>query len=140
MGLGYKRLMKTLKKVDPKKEFINFHGPVPYEKLREMYFTADIGVFASTCETFGQIVTEAMSAGLPLACSNRSAMPELLEESGIYFDPENPKEIAESIKILFEDPALRFKYAFYAYQKSKNFSWEKCADNTLNFLKSSFIN
>ena len=63
-------------------------------------------------------------------------MPELLEESGIYFDPENPKEIAESIKILFEDPALRFKYAFYAYQKSKNFSWEKCADNTLNFLKS----
>ena len=136
MGLGYKRLINTLRKVDPRKEFIKFHGPVPYEKLKQMYFSADIGVFASTCETFGQILTEAMSAGLPMACSNKSAMPEILEESGIYFDPENPRDIAASLKILFEDATLRYTYALNAYQKSKKFTWEKCADDTLNFFES----
>jgi glycosyltransferase involved in cell wall biosynthesis len=136
MGLGYNRLINTLRKVDPRKEFIKFHGPVPYEKLKQMYFSADIGVFASTCETFGQILTEAMSSGLPMACSNKSAMPEILEESGIYFDPENPKDIAASLKILFEDATLRYTYALNAYQKSKKFTWEKCADDTLNFFES----
>jgi len=136
MGLGYNRLINTLRKVDSRKEFIKFHGPVPYEKLKQMYFSADIGVFASTCETFGQILTEAMSAGLPMACSNKSAMPEILEESGIYFDPENPKDIAASLKILFEDATLRYTYALNAYQKSKKFTWEKCANDTLNFFES----
>ncbi|MHA8098002.1 glycosyltransferase family 4 protein [Aquirufa aurantiipilula] len=136
MGLGYKRLMNTLERLDPKQEFMRFHGAVPYEELKQMYASADIGVFASTCETFGQIVTEAMSAGLPMACSNRSAMPEILEDCGIYFDPENPAEIAESLKILVENPTLRFSYATKAYQKSKNFTWEKCAHQTLGFLES----
>ncbi|MDF5690848.1 glycosyltransferase family 4 protein [Aquirufa aurantiipilula] len=136
MGLGYQRLMETLERLDPQQRFIRYHGAVPYEELKQMYASADIGVFASTCETFGQIVTEAMSAGLPMACSNRSAMPEILEDCGIYFDPENPAEIAESLKILIENPTLRFSYATKAYQKSKNFTWEKCAHQTLGFLES----
>jgi glycosyltransferase involved in cell wall biosynthesis len=139
MGSGYERLMKTLNILDPKQHFIRFHGAVPYEELKQMYTSADIGVFASTCETFGQIVTEAMSAGLPMACSNRSAMPEILEDCGVYFDPENPFEIAESLKILVEDPTLRFTYASKAYERSKNFTWEKCAHQTLFFLHSQLI-
>jgi glycosyltransferase involved in cell wall biosynthesis len=133
-GIGYKRLFETIERVDSRKEYIKYHGSVPYEELKQFYSSADIGVFASTCETFGQIVTETMSAGLPLACSNRSAMPEILEDSGIYFDPEKPLEIAESIKTLMMDPILRFNCALNAYKRSKNFTWEKCAATTFEFL------
>jgi len=134
-GLGYIRLLKTMKRVDPCHRFIEFHGVIPYDQLKQMYFNADIGVFASTCETFGQILTESMSAGLPLACSNRSAMPEILEDSGIYFDPEKPAEIAESIRTLYHNQELRFLNAFKAYQKSKKYTWEKCAQDTFEFFK-----
>jgi glycosyltransferase involved in cell wall biosynthesis len=132
---GIKRLEDTLKEIDAEGVFINYHGAVPYEKLHELYISADISVFASSCETFGQILTEAMSAGLPLACSNRSAMPELLGDSGVYFDPEQPDEIADAIRQLVHSAELRTKLAQSAYQKAQLYSWDRCARETFEFLE-----
>src|SRR5207248_9180329 len=88
-GAGMRRLREELQQVDPGEEFIRYAGEVPYDSVHEMYASADIAVFASSCETFGQIVLEVMSAGLPIACAGRSAMPEVLGDGGVYFDPEN---------------------------------------------------
>jgi glycosyltransferase involved in cell wall biosynthesis len=133
-GPGLRRLEDTLKRLDPDERFIKYHGPVKYENLKNMYASADIGVFASSCETFGQILTEAMSAGLPMACSDRSAMKEILETYGVYFDPESPDEISTAILKLMEDSNLRETLANDAYLKSKTYSWDKCANETLEFL------
>lgn len=133
-GPGMSRLSDTLQRIDPEGAFITYRGAVPYEKLHELYAVTDIGVFASSCEAFGQILTEAMSAGLPIACSNRSVMPELLGEAGVYFDPEKPDEIAAAIRQLFESPELRAKKAQAAYQKAQAFSWDRCAEDTFEFL------
>jgi glycosyltransferase involved in cell wall biosynthesis len=133
-GPGLKRLEDTLKRLDPDERFIKYHGPVKYENLKNMYASADIGVFASSCETFGQILTEAMSAGLPMACSDRSAMKEILETNGVYFNPESPDEISIAILKLMEDYYLRASLANEAYLKSKTYSWDKCANETLEFL------
>jgi glycosyltransferase involved in cell wall biosynthesis len=91
-------------------------------------------VFASSCETFGQILVEAMSAGLPIACSNRSVMPELLGDAGVYFDPEQPAEIASAIRTLFDSPELRSRLARESFKKAKNYSWARCADETFSFI------
>jgi glycosyltransferase involved in cell wall biosynthesis len=133
-GPALGRLINILEKLDPNQECIKYHGPVKYEELKNMYSSADVGVFASSCETFGQILTEAMSAGLPMACSNRSAMTEILESNGVYFNPESPEEIAKAVLTLINDQDLREKLANGAYLKSKEYSWEKCAKETLNFL------
>jgi glycosyltransferase involved in cell wall biosynthesis len=134
-GSATKRLAKTIKEIDPNRIFIHYHGAIPYEKLHEFYTSANIGVFASSCETFGQILTEAMSAGLPLTCSNLSAMPELLGDSGVYFDPEQPTEIANAIRQLFYSAELRAELAISAYQKAKLYSWDRCANETFEFLE-----
>ncbi len=133
-GMGIKRLENMLKEIDPERVFIRYHGAIPYEKLHKLYISADISVFASSCETFGQILTEAMSAGLPLACSKLSAMPEILGDSGVYFDPEQPDEIAAAIRQLFQSAELRAKLAESAYQKAQLYSWERCAIETFAFL------
>ncbi len=135
-GPALKHLRSILRKIDPKGETIYYHGSVPYEELDEYYRGADGFVFASTCETFGQILVEAMSAGLPIACSNQSAMPELLADAGLYFDPEKPGDIADVLKKYMDDVQLRRQAAIAAYERAQNFSWKICAERTFEYIAS----
>lgn len=128
------KLKISMNESDPDGRFIFYHGALPYEALSEIYAKADMGLFASSCETFGQIVTEAMSAGLPLACSKLSAMPEVLGDAGIYFDPEDPQDIALAIKRLIESPELRREKANEGFIRAQLYSWQRSGTETFEFL------
>ena len=52
-----------------------------------------MGIFASSCESSSCVLIENMASGLPIACSNRGPMPEVLKDGGVYFDPEKPIDI-----------------------------------------------
>lgn len=130
-----RRLQKTLRRVDPHGEAVRYSGPVPYESLHNRYVESDLCLFASSCEAFGQIVTEAMAAGVPIACSNRSAMPEVLGSAGTYFDPEDPEDIARALRELIESPELRTSRAQASYEGASRYSWGTCADHTFAFLR-----
>jgi len=129
------RLHHTMNKYDPGHVFVDYLGYLPYSEIEKKYVDADLFVFASSCETFGQIITEAMCAGLPIACSEMSAMSELLQNCGVYFDPEDSDSIAGAIRRLLDDPNLRCFMASAAKEKSARFSWERCADETFEFFK-----
>lgn len=129
------KLNQSIQEIDLEKRFIKFYTNVPYSKIKKKYREADIFIFASSCETFGQILTEAMASGLPIACSKLSAMPELLGEAGVYFDPEDPKSIAKAIKKYIESKELRKNNASLAFQKAKEFTWNKASKDTFNFIK-----
>ena len=129
-----RKLRRALATLDPLGECVRYLGPVPYEQLNATYAEADIFVFASSCETFGMIVLEAMAAGLPIACAQRSAMPEVLGDAGVYFDPEDPADIARRLGDLISDADLRRRLAAKAYQRAHQFAWEKCARETFGFI------
>jgi glycosyltransferase involved in cell wall biosynthesis len=80
------------------------------------------------------ILLEAMTAGLPIASSNRGPMTEVLGEAGIYFNPENPDDICQSIRKLLRDPILRERKAIAAFELSKAYTWDRCAQETFNFI------
>jgi glycosyltransferase involved in cell wall biosynthesis len=128
------RLNETLQRVDPEARFIRYRGAVPHEELHGLYAAADINVFASSCENMPNILLEGMASGLPIACSNRGPMPEVLGDAGVYFDPEQPDEIAEAIRTLIESSELKTEKAQAAYERAQQFSWARCADATLGFL------
>lgn len=130
-----KKLQKAINKFDSAKQWVNLFDEVPYSELHSIYAGADLAVFASSCENMPNILLEKMSAGLPIACSNKGPMPEVLGKRSVYFDPENPTEIARIIKMLLCDSTLRQKEAESNFRQSKNYSWELCADTTFNFLK-----
>lgn len=127
-------LEAAINKFDPSKSFIFYLGAVDYQNLQNHYAKADIAVFASSCEAFGQIVTESMVSGLPIACSNMSSMPEILGDAGIYFDPESPSEIADRILQLINSSSLRANLSTRAFNKVIANSWEVCASNTFGFI------
>jgi glycosyltransferase involved in cell wall biosynthesis len=129
-----RRLNTVLRQVDPKKDFIAYNGAVPHEELRSYYHKMDGFIFASSCENMPLILLEAMASSLPIACSNRDPMPEVLGDAGLYFDPEQPSSLAEILLRLMKDHELRRWSAEKGYQRSKDYSWNRCANETFSFL------
>jgi glycosyltransferase involved in cell wall biosynthesis len=103
--------------------------------LLKMYMSADIFVFASSCETFGITILEAMGAKLPIACSNRTGLSEILKDAGVYFDPTDTYSIAEALKLLVTNENLRLELAEKAYCYALEYTWERCASETFNYIK-----
>ena len=116
--------------------YVTTVGHLAHEELPARYREAHVFVFASSCETFGLPLLEAMGLGLPIACSERGPMPEILRDGGMFFDPEDPQSIALAIRALLEDPEKRYEYAIRAYEYAKEFTWEKCSEQTFAFLRS----
>lgn len=129
-----KKLNRYLDKVDPNREFITYHGSIPYAELHDIYTQSDINVFASSCENLPNILLEAMASGIPIACSNFGPMPEVLGDAGVYFNPEKPSEIADALLKLIRNPDLRLKNALLAYEQAQQFTWERCTDSTFQFI------
>jgi glycosyltransferase involved in cell wall biosynthesis len=128
---GLRRLQAELRAED---DFIRCRGSTPHGALCDLYRAADLKVFASSCENMPNILLEAMAAGLPIACSRRGPMPEVLADAGVYFDPDDPDDIRDAIATLLQSAELRERCAAAAFERAKAYSWERCAAETFGFL------
>lgn len=128
------RLRKTLGRIDPTGRFVRYEGSVQHEQLPGRYAAADLCLFASSCENMPNILLEAMASGLPIACSNRGPMPEVLGDAGVYFDPESADDIARALRRLIASPGLRSRLAEASSRRTQAYSWQRCAEETFGFL------
>ncbi len=129
-----RRLASALRRWDPQGRSVRYLGPVPYAQLDACYARAELGLFASSCENMPNILLETMASGLPIACSNRGPMPEVLGDAGRYFDPEEPRSIAASTLELMRSVELRARLAQAAFGRAGSYSWAQCAQQTCAFL------
>jgi len=143
-GLSYlpakKRLEKSIKKFDKNGDWVTYYGLAAYSELHNIYKSANLGVFASSCENMPIILLEKMASGLPIACSKSGPMSEILGDSGEYFDPEQPLEIYHAIKKLIDNIQLRTEKSQASFDNSKKYSWDLCAYKTFSFLEDVIIN
>jgi glycosyltransferase involved in cell wall biosynthesis len=114
---------------------IEFLGPVDVATLARLYQTCGVFVFPSVAETFGNPLVEAMASGAPIASSNTTAMPEVLGEAGLYFDPLDPAMMAATIAEALRDPALRKRLSEAALKRASRYSWEETARRTADVLR-----
>jgi len=128
-------LMEAFVQFDPKGEWTHYHGEVDYNELHLFYSNAHVGIWASSCETFGMILLEMMASGLPVLSSDRGPMSEILGDTGQYFDPEKPNSLTNAlIRLLASEDAI-YCFSHAAHDKAKRYTWERCADETFGFLK-----
>jgi glycosyltransferase involved in cell wall biosynthesis len=128
------RLNLTIESLGFVQNWVRYHGNIPFNKLHHQYAQADLGLFASSCENMPNILLEKMASGLPIACSNKGPMPEILGNSGVYFDPEKPYDIARALLELINSSSLRAKLAKSSYTRAQKYSWLRCANETFKFL------
>jgi len=133
-GRPQKLIDREISNTDPKMEFIQQRPFVAHDTIPELLKDADLFVFASSCETIGITLLEAMAAGLPIACSDRGPMPEVLQDGGVYFNPENSSSIADAVAKIIKDQELRIRIAKRAKELSGQYTWKRCADETWKFI------
>lgn len=129
-----RRLQRVVRRLNAE-EYVHYCGPIPFAEMPKIYSRSDAFIFASSCENLPNILLEAMTAGLPIACSNRAPMPKILGAGGIYFDPNDPEEIAAALHHLIVSPGERERYSSNAYERVRQYTWERCAHETFSFLK-----
>jgi glycosyltransferase involved in cell wall biosynthesis len=133
-GPSEARVAEALARHDPSGSFVETTPVLPHQAVASELADADLFVFASSCENMPNTLVEAMASGLPIACSNRGPMPEILLDAGVYFDPEDPNSIAAAVGGLLGDPERRRAGAARAEQLARQYSWRRCAEETWRFL------
>jgi glycosyltransferase involved in cell wall biosynthesis len=99
--------------------------------LEGLYSAASCFAFPSLREGFGLPVLEAMRRGLPVACSNASAVPEVAGDAALLFDPTRADEIADAVSRLLLDPKLRAELTERGRRRAAGFTWRRAAEQTL---------
>ena len=133
-GRAQNLLEQSILEADPAQEFVEQRAFVSHDKIPKLLADADVFVFASSCENMPNTLLEAMANGLPIACSDRGPMPEVLDDGGVYFDPANVESIATAIKTILADSVLRERIRNRAIEISGQYSWGRCSSETWKFL------
>ena len=108
-----------------------FPGWVSAADLEGLYAAAACFAFPSYREGFGLPVLEAMRRGVPVACSNASAVPEVAGDAALLFDPHDSKAIADAVTRILDDPMLARDLAVRGRARAGLFSWRRTAEETL---------
>jgi glycosyltransferase involved in cell wall biosynthesis len=93
-------------------------------------------VFPSLYEGFGLPPLEAMACGCPVLCSNAASLPEVCGDAVLYFDPYQPKDIANKMEMLIHNHLLRTELVEKGRARAHRFTWEKSAEQVINIINS----
>jgi glycosyltransferase involved in cell wall biosynthesis len=106
-------------------KYVRFFGFVPDETLASLYRLASVFVFPSLYEGFGLPPLEAMASGTPVITSNVSSLPEVVGDAALLIDPYEPESIADAMRRVLTDAALRDQLRARGFQRAREFSWDR---------------
>ena len=128
------KLQKVISSVANGSSWVAIKRAMSHQEQVAEYQKNTISLIASSCESFGMTLTESLAMGMPIACSNIPSFKEIAQDAAIYFNPENVKSIEEAIERLATDEKKRRALSEKALARAKEFSWEKAASHTFDFL------
>ncbi len=132
-GWKYEEIMEKIKSNMDIVVYVNYVSDA--DKF-QILSHASLLVLPSFYEGFGMQILEAFAQKVPVATSNVSSMPEVAGEGAIYFEPHNTEEIKNAIKVVLTNKSLAEGLVEKGSQRLKQFSWEKCANETINAINS----
>lgn len=112
-------------------------GRLSHEQIPEYLNMADVFVLPTLAEGCNNAIIEAMACGLPIISSNRSFNWDVLnEENSILIDPLNIDEIANAIKTLKDNKAMRESMSQAALRTAADLTIDKRAEKIIKFIES----
>lgn len=129
---GYEKILEEAGKIKHGRVIVT--GSLPDEELAVLLKGASAEVIPSFYEGFCLPMVEAMACGIPTIVSNNSCLPEISGNALRYFDPYSVDDIATHIEAILCDSSLRQNVSAAGLRRAGEFSWEKCARETLKAL------
>lgn len=120
-----------LKEACEQTDKIIFTDYVSEKDLIRLYNAAACFVYPSFFEGFGIPPLEAMACGTPVAVSDRTSLPEVVGDAGIYFDPFDEDEIVACIEKMMRKNYMSEELKRRMEQQVERFDWRRSADQIL---------
>jgi glycosyltransferase involved in cell wall biosynthesis len=100
-----------------------------------VFSLASLYLYPSNLEAFPIPLTEAMACGTPILTSNVNGLKEIAGDAALLMDPADTESIANGIIQILSDPKLRETLSCKGLERSSIFTWDSCAQNTLELLE-----
>ena len=111
-------------------EIVLFLGKRGQHTLPYYYSAAEVVVMPSHYESFGMVALEAMACGTPVIASQVGGLAYLVQEgeTGFFVPAQDPKALAERLRLMFVNHDLRAKMGNQAVAYAQKYRWEMIAD------------
>jgi glycosyltransferase involved in cell wall biosynthesis len=110
---------------------VRFPGFIAEDDKPAIFQMADAFVFPSTYEGFGLDPLEALQAGTPVICADRTSLPELMGNAAMLVNPDAPGALRDAIDRVWRDADLRADLAARGPRQAARFRWADCARETV---------
>jgi glycosyltransferase involved in cell wall biosynthesis len=105
-----------------------FLGYIPDADLPALYSTALGLVHPGLYEGSGLTLLEAMASGCPVLAANNTALPEVVGEAGVLFDPLRVEDLVQKLRLFFKNADFREKLRFQGEDRVRIYPWERASD------------
>lgn len=133
-GWDYEEVFRQIR-INYLQKKVHILGYLSSKSLVNLYSLARGLVFPSFYEGFGIPPLEAMQCGCPVIASNTSSIPEVVGDSALLINPEDPREITAAMKKLIKSDELYSHLRELGLKQAKKFSWETSAGKLLKVIK-----
>lgn len=106
---------------------VKFLDHVPDDDLKALYRLAQFLILPTLLEAISLPIFEAWLSGLPVACSNVTALPEQVRDAALMFDPTSSESITDAVSRMATDSALRRDLRRRGTRRVRDFTWERTA-------------
>ena len=111
-------------------------GHITDAEMIALYTQCALFVFPSLYEGFGLPILEAMACGAAVIAGDNSSIPEVVGRADMLFDANNAAAIANAMRTVLEDDALRCELQAYGIERAKSFTWERSAARAWSAIES----
>lgn len=135
--LGGKPTEETLSLINrhPYEKDIIVVGFIDDKELANYYALADVYVFPSLYEGFGLPLVEAQYMGVPVAAAKATTLPEVGEDSVLYFSPLDAEDLALVVSNILRSKKTQASLRQRGFRNLKRFNWGKAGQETLKVFK-----
>jgi glycosyltransferase involved in cell wall biosynthesis len=106
---------------------VDVRGYIDPERRHDLYAGALALVMPSHTEGFGIPALEAMTVGVPVLAANRGALPEVVADAGVLFDPSDAGALAHELERIVADSAARERLRHQGWLQAARYRWSDSA-------------